>query len=139
MMEKKRPIGVTLFVLFGLLLLCLNTFPRLFPIDSVGVVIFILSIALFYFVYQLKNWARIISLILEIFGATLLGIYFIGAIIVAIFDPDAFLSHKQAYFSGIKWLHIIFAMIYAIAFIYYFTRPKVKAQFSEATRKSNVA
>jgi hypothetical protein len=129
MMEEKRPIGVIFFVLFGLVSLCLTEFPKFFPIDPAGVVIFILSIIVLYSLYQLKNWARIILLILEILGATLLGIYFIGLIIIAIFDPDAFLTHKLAYFSNIKWLHLIFGVIYTVAFIYYFTRPKVKEQF----------
>jgi hypothetical protein len=102
---------------------------RWLPFKPLQLSIFIIWLILYYFLFQLKNWSRIVLLILNIFlgGAVILLV--VGFIVLYIFKPDMLLMDRITNQPISYWLGFALQMIYVYTFIYYFTRPAVKAQF----------
>ncbi|MCK9615375.1 MAG: hypothetical protein M0R48_07725 [Candidatus Omnitrophica bacterium] len=127
-MEIKRPRGVIIFTLLGIFFLVMGS-TRWLPFKPLQLSIFIIWLILYYFLFQLKNWSRIVLLILNIFlgGAVILLV--VGFIVLYIFKPDMLLMDRITNQPISYWLGFALQMIYVYTFIYYFTRPAVKAQF----------
>ena len=122
-MEKKKPIGVTVF---GIILL-LSSVPFLFallltgpragvffiPLIAIPLICIITGVGLL----KLKNWARMMT----IFISPILSFIFFTV-------PSEFLHDKLP--PAIAWSIVILeAGVISIGIIYYLTRPKVKEMF----------
>ena len=131
-MEKKRPIGVTVFGIIGMVfyafIFLLAAFGSFLGNASLSDSVFAFISLLFgislvisgIFIIMLRRWARILFIFQMCLIGTLAGLWLIIAIIT-----------KQIDNSLIFFLTfvIFFLFLLPICCIYYLTRPKVKEQF----------
>lgn len=139
-MEKKRPVGVIVFgiigiiigsaVLFYLSMLEINPEIRsrnfLFPLHlTVGISFIVSGIAMF----KLRNWGRILFLwlmiIYSLFGLVIAFVFYILS--YRPYDPQ---MYRFVYEFGLPvGIYVAFFLLPSVTSIYYFTRHKVKEQF----------
>lgn len=133
-MEVKRSKGVTILAWllivvysyqFVLTLSLLAPGANYFLMNSLNAVIFLVAAVMAVFLLQLKNWARIGTIVISALGA-------MRAIVEG---PSVFgaLKATSDNYQATMFPLILFAYIVALVFccapIYFFTRPKVKEQF----------
>jgi len=123
MMEKKRSVGVMIFsvLLFILFLFSIWYFFGSTGFDRLFCLIMIITCSIAsYGIYALKRWARILVFCI----ASLLIMYFVGGLILVYFSN----GEGRAYFAAILYTYLPF-ILFGIASIYFFSRPKIKEQF----------
>ncbi|NQU74632.1 MAG: hypothetical protein HQ547_07995 [Candidatus Omnitrophica bacterium] len=120
---RKRSVGVTVFALTGMLFQILSWVVKDAPVRySVITIALLFWAVLYYFLLRLKNWSRIVLLVSSILHITLHLITVSMIVIYRAEFPDLPAS---------SWIFFYLSFIYPCAFIYYFTRRKVKALFKE--------
>lgn len=119
--DKKWLIGVSIFFAIQMFLITRNAWTRIIDLQGPRELFLfsILSIEaiILYFLFRLRNWARIALLIYWV-------ILYIIAVLTAIFSNEwrqQVTINQQLYFVGF--------FLYALLFIYFFTRQQVKAIF----------
>lgn len=127
-MKKKRPLGVVIFCSLGLILIAMNLLPRIVPPNASKIIFLIPWLIVYYFLFSLRNWARLTLCILHSISAALLIVFLFSAIL---FKPSVVFMHSITF---LYWLNYTFSVIVSLAFVYYFTRPRVKGYFSEEHR-----
>ena len=119
-MEKRRSVGVTVF---GWLYIVLGVFGVLAFFQRNSLIVFSAPLSLLSGIglLKLKEWARILTIILTIVGVLFRAIIYLRSILL-----DA-MPLNEALIFIIEWNFLTW--IIAIIIIYFFTRPKVKEQF----------
>lgn len=123
--KSKRPMGVVIFCLSGLILIGLNLLPRIVPLSISKMIFLILWLTMYYSLFNLKNWARLALCIIQSLSAVLLIICLFSSIL---FKPSIVFMYKLTFRYGLNYA---FSLIDSLAFVYYFTRPRVKGHFLE--------
>lgn len=120
---RKRSVGVTIFALTGMLFQILSWVVKGASVRySVITIALLFWAVLYYFLLRLKNWSRIVLLVSSILHITLHLITVSMIVIYRAEFPDLPIS---------SWIFFYLSFFYPCMFIYYFTRPRVKALFKE--------
>jgi len=113
---KKRPIGILLLTIIGMLVAIFITWIGLMSVNVLFLSAGASTLVLSFFILLLKNWARITALALSVVGL-LINIILIAATKYV----DSFFGISLVFFSPLTFISV-FCLVYL-------TRPKVKALF----------
>ena len=131
-MEKKRSVGVAVFGYLGIILGIFSLITGIFsgaksPHYSGGIPSGLVMIFLSINLLRLRNWSRILLLILNCLEFIILTI---GSLFVLFFISWEYLKTLEPQFPIFALIFFTcFLIIYNLSFLIYFTRPKVKEQF----------
>jgi len=156
-MEKKRSVGVTIFALWGFVCLISSMAINPSKVNLSQILFSLVFILLSYNLFRLKNWSRIALFVIN--GITAL-IVLLSLIIIFIWLPLVNAKIQNIYFIASSrmlyslrsqvpiWekvspycpiltpiLFVIYS-VYIYSFVFFFSRPKVKALFSPERGKA---
>lgn len=134
-MEKKRSVGVITFSYFGIILGVFGVIEELIKIPNIDFIKMFINLAfilLSYNLLELKNWSRVLLLIINTIMALIISIFDLLMLFTLRWEKVAELFKKMyPHFTTMAFIAFLMSNIYFYAFLIFFTRPKVKGQFSK--------
>lgn len=132
-MIKKRSVGVGVFGYFGLILGIFGVIEELLKMPNIDLIKILIGFAFIFLSYnllKLKNWSRVLLLILN--GVVVLIVTIAaGIILFGLPWKEVVEIFKKIYphFTIIAFIMFLVAHIYFYGFLIFFTRPRVKERF----------